>query len=224
MAETPVDDQPKHSTTRAWDRSARLGTRFGGYDSTQARRSYAKIHAALLDAGESAGFRPTRLLDVGCGSGQLLLEAARRYPEVKLAGVDLSPNMLELASGKFPAGQADLRLDSSEALPFADGSFDMVVSTVSMHHWGRDQVALGEIHRVLEPNGVFLLAVPVVRGPLDPRGFFLVVSMWFDLVVRNYRDDELKGKLTRAGFELVTYSTMNWTILRIAIAVTRRPA
>jgi SAM-dependent methyltransferase len=222
MAEAPTEDQPSHSTIRAWDRSASRGTKLGGYDSTPARRSYAKIHKALLDAGDSAGFRPTRLLDIGCGSGQLLLEAARRHPEGKLAGVDLSPNMLELARAKFPTGQADLRLASSEALPFADGAFDMAVSTVSMHHWGMDEVALREIHRVLGPRGAFLLAVPVVRGPLDPRGFFLVVSKWFDLVVRNYRDDELKAKLTGAGFELVTYSTMNWTILRIAIAVTRR--
>jgi ubiquinone/menaquinone biosynthesis C-methylase UbiE len=137
-----MDNQPRHSTTRPWDKSARRGQGFGGYDSAPARRSYAKIHAALLDAGEAAGFRPKRLLDVGCGSGQLLLEVARRYPEARLAGVDLSPNMLGLARGKFKADEADLRLASADQLPFADGSFDMVVSTVSMHHWGRDEAAL----------------------------------------------------------------------------------
>ncbi len=130
--------------------------------------------------------------------------------------------MLELARPKFKAGKADLRLASADALPFPDGSFNVVVSTVSMHHWGADEAALREIYRVLEPKGAFLLSVPVVRGPFDPRGLSLVVSKWFHLVVHIYREQELKQKLTRAGFRLITYSTMNWNILRIAFVVACR--
>jgi len=77
----------------------------------------------------------TRLLDVACGTGKLL-EMARCYglkPE-NLAGIDLTPAMIEKARGKKPLLGASLFQGDVAELPWGEGSFDVVTTTFSFHH------------------------------------------------------------------------------------------
>jgi SAM-dependent methyltransferase len=107
---------------------------------------------ALLDAaGVGVG---TRLLDAGCGSGELLRLAVERGAVA--SGADPSIGMLELAGRLAPA--ADLRLAGLEALPWPDGAFDVVTAVNALHLADDDQAALREVRRVLGPGGVVGIA------------------------------------------------------------------
>ncbi len=120
---------------------------------------FANYHKQVAD--DIAGELVTgTVLDIGTGPGRLIVEIARRCPDLKITGLDLSPTMLTLAERNFArAGLqgVELRLGDVTDLPFPSGSFNLVVSTSSFHHW-RDPVrGLKECIRVLAPGGSCLI-------------------------------------------------------------------
>ena len=102
------------------------------------------------------------ILDLGCGTGTLTLLLKTRYSEAKVAGIDADPQILEIARAKSAAAGAAIAFHQgmSFALPFADQSFDRVVSSLMFHHLTREnkQKTLAEIHRVLRPGGQLHIA------------------------------------------------------------------
>jgi len=112
---------------------------------------------------ERAQIKPgERILDVGCGTGDLTLLAKKvAGPSGQVAGLDAAPEMIEVARGKAAHKQTDVdfRVGVVERLPFPDGSFDVVLSSLMMHHLPDDlkPQALAEIRRVVKPNGRLLI-------------------------------------------------------------------
>jgi ubiquinone/menaquinone biosynthesis C-methylase UbiE len=98
--------------------------------------------------------RGARVLDVGCGPGHLVERLADRG--LTVSGIDLDPAMIERAVRRI-GERAELVAADVVSLPFADASFDLVVSTFSMHHWADHSGGLGEIRRVLKPEGRALI-------------------------------------------------------------------
>lgn len=97
-----------------------------------------------------------RVLEVGCGPGRLSILLARRHG-LRVTGLDLDPEMIELARANAAmtshGGGPSFVVGNVSALSFPDESFDLVVSTLSMHHWADASTALNEIGRVLRPKG-----------------------------------------------------------------------
>jgi ubiquinone/menaquinone biosynthesis C-methylase UbiE len=119
------------------------------------RRIFDPAHAAALDALAATGAAPETLLDIGCGTGRLLRDAHSRWPQTRLIGVDPAKGMIAVARELTP--EATLLVGAAEALPLGGASVEVVLSTLSFHHW-RDQAAgLREIARVLKPGGRFIL-------------------------------------------------------------------
>ena len=105
--------------------------------------------------------RAGRAADLGCGAGQLAVELAQAAPELHVTGVDLSNLLLGQALRRAAAAglahRVDFRTGDAERTPFEAGSLDLVVSTLSLHHW-RDPVAvLDEVARILRPGGAFVI-------------------------------------------------------------------
>jgi len=105
-----------------------------------------------------AGIEPgATVLEIGCGTGNLLLLAARAGPGATLIGLDPDPAVLATAARKARRAGVTLRLDRGYAdrLPYPDGSVDRVLSAFMLHHLPADQQhdALREVRRVLAPGG-----------------------------------------------------------------------
>ena len=97
-----------------------------------------------------------RVLDVGCGTGELLMRLRARYPGAVLSGLDPVPQMLAVARGKL-SGNEDLQVGYADALPWERGSFDVVVSCNMFHYISHPVEAIGEMARVLRPGGVIVM-------------------------------------------------------------------
>lgn len=127
------------------------------YGAGRAGRWRARVAARSADVALAEVPVPLRVLDVGCGTGMLLRELVERLPNVlEIVGVDPSEGMLRVAREDSPGRIGFVRADA-ERLPFDDGHFDLVVSTLSFHHWHAQAAGLNEIARVLAPSGSFVL-------------------------------------------------------------------
>jgi ubiquinone/menaquinone biosynthesis C-methylase UbiE len=143
------------------------------YDLPFFQAYYGRVHDRIL---ARAPEQVSSALDVGCGTGELLVKAARRWPQAHLAGLDLSADMLARGRDKdYGGAEVDLVEGSVYAMPFADGSFDLVTNTVSSHFYRDFPAAIAEIARVTAPGGTLAMAslgnglARLLPGPLGEQ-------------------------------------------------------
>ncbi|MBI5210081.1 MAG: methyltransferase domain-containing protein [Elusimicrobia bacterium] len=140
-----------------------------------------------------------RLLDAGCGTAALLEVLLEDHPGLDAAGVD--PDALALAIASAKLGRKGLRprleLASMGRMPFEDAGFDVVVSTLALHHVPRDERegSLKECLRVLKPGGRLVLADLVVSGEGPARWLLKALSFFEGLEA----EEGVLDLLRRAG-------------------------
>jgi ubiquinone/menaquinone biosynthesis C-methylase UbiE len=151
------------------DRYDRWATRFF-------RGLYERVAADVADAGLPGD---ARVLDVGTGPGRVPLAIARAVPALRVEGLDLSPEMVaQAARNAAEAGLADrvhFTVGDVAGLPYAAASFDLVVSTMSQHHWADVGAGLAELRRVLRPGGrvwIYDLRLALRRAETAARAAF----------------------------------------------------
>lgn len=119
------------------------------------RATYRPVHNAVLPALRAG--RTRRVLDIGCGTGQLAARIRQALPAASVVGCDFSAGMLQRAVARSQA--IDWVRGDAGRLPFRDGAFDAVVSTEAFHWFPDQDAALAELFRVLAPGGRLLLAL-----------------------------------------------------------------
>ncbi len=92
------------------------------------------------------------LLDIGCGTGALLAAIEKGFPDVMLAGVDPTHEMLNIAAERL-SKKVQLQQSWAEKLPFEEETFDVVVSCNMFHYIREPVIALEEVKRILKPTG-----------------------------------------------------------------------
>jgi ubiquinone/menaquinone biosynthesis C-methylase UbiE len=111
------------------------------------------------------------LLDIGTGPARLLLKLHQQSPGMRLVGIDSSGAMVTEAKRNITeAGLSEfieVKEGSAREIPFPDRYFDIVVSTVSMHHWKEPTACLNEVYRVLKDNSYALIYDIVSDTPKD---------------------------------------------------------
>lgn len=102
-----------------------------------------------------------RLIDVGCGSGNLIVEIAETFPYLELTGVDISSEILKFAKERAIKNSYIERIDfkegTAESLPFPDDSINFIVSSLSLHHWVHPIKVFQEFYRILKKDGIALI-------------------------------------------------------------------
>lgn len=142
-----------------------------------------------------------KVLDIGCGAGHASFTAAAQVAEV--TAYDLSGEMLAVvAQAANGRGLANIRTVQgvAEALPFADGEFDWVISRYSAHHWRDVGQALREVRRVLKPGGKVMVMDVVSPGyPLLDTHLQTIEMLRDTSHVRNYSGGEWLSLFSDAG-------------------------
>ena len=111
------------------------------------------IRPELLPSGAAA-----RVIDVGCGDGRHIVEAARRG--CFAVGLDYDSGELRQARARIGSQRVDLVVGDAARLPFREGAFDAAICTETLEHLPDDASAIREIARLLRPGGTLLGAVP----------------------------------------------------------------
>jgi ubiquinone/menaquinone biosynthesis C-methylase UbiE len=140
------------------------------------------------------------VLEVGFGHGRTIQLAADKLPHGLVAGVDLSEQMLRMASRRnrhhIAAGRVALKLSDAMPLPFPDGSFDKVYCVHVLYFWPEPRDQMREILRVLKPAGRFVVGF---HARSDARAADFPRSVY-----RFYEADEVESLLADCGFQAIT--------------------
>lgn len=151
---------------RMFGRPQGLLGRLGGRILARGNRKFAEEVIAMLDIGPSE-----RILEVGFGPGVAIELLASKATAGKVAGIDVSQEMVEQASARnaaaIRAGAVDLRHGTVERMPFEDAAFDLALAINSMQVWPDVDGGLREIRRVLKAGGRIALAFTPRSG--QPR-------------------------------------------------------
>ncbi|MCL5735934.1 MAG: methyltransferase domain-containing protein [Actinobacteria bacterium] len=176
---------------------------------------FGPVYKNALRLAASLAPAPLRVLDVGCGTGRLLRLTGQQLPAAELVGVDGSPEMIRMAQ-RATRDSATVRFIQglAESLPFRDGAFDLVFSTISFHHWADQTRGLSEVSRVLAPGGVLLLADNFVIP--SHRVFFLGKERR----ARFHTKREVEAMLSKAGLRCFAWHDLHrFGPLRMVIGV-----
>lgn len=148
-----------------------------------------------------------RVLEVGCGPGAAIEHAARRIGPDHVAAVDPSATFVDMARKRVPG--ADIRIGSATDIPF-DGTFDVIWSIASMHHWPERDPGLAAQSAKLAPGGRLVLAERLLNKP----GHGITPEQTEDVV----------GQLKQLGHEEVRTFTRPDGKKTIQLIEARRPA
>jgi SAM-dependent methyltransferase len=170
-------------------------------DVVQQRRDVLRLLA--LAAGET-------VLDIGSGPGLLAADMAQAVgPTGRVCGIDVSDSMLTLARGRtLPAGSApvEYRHGGVDAVPYPDGSFDVVVSTQVLEYIADIPAALAEASRVLRPGGRLLILDTdwdsIVWHSTDPDRMRRILLTWEQHLADPFLPRTLGRHLRQAGFDV----------------------
>jgi len=108
----------------------------------------------------AGGAHRVRLIDVACGTGRVLHQLWRTHPAMRLWGVDLSPAYVRTARKRLAeVDELAIAVENAEALPFADGTFDVATSVYLFHELPRNarRNVVAELHRIVRPGGLVVI-------------------------------------------------------------------
>ena len=178
----------------------------------------SRVHAAGIDLDRmiqlSAHGKDSRVLDAGCGAGHTALAFAV-HADLVIA-CDFTPPMLKqvrLLASERGATNVRPQLADVERLPFADASFDLVVTRYSAHHWGQPERVLAEFRRLLNADGALLISDIMAREDYAQDTFLQAIELLRDPShVRDYRISEWLTMLANAGFAPEVHMTFDLTL------------
>lgn len=119
-----------------------------------ARRFLRGVYRRIAEDIALVAPKNAAVLDIGTGPGALVNQIARLRPDVRITGIDLSADMVQLATRNTAEFSDRVSIQQADAadLPFQDDTFDLVVTSFSLHHWADISASGAEISRVLRPG------------------------------------------------------------------------
>lgn len=185
------------------------------------------VRALQLQAGE-------RVLELGCGTGNELLDLAELVgSRGQVSGIDISAGMLAVAQRKLakqpPAAPVEVRVGDARQLPYADGGFDAVYSSFTLELFPEDDlpVVLAEARRVLRPGGrlsvVSMAQVKAGQHASVLERTYIWLHRHFPHIV-DCRPIDAAGLVAGAGFQIVRRTDLEIWTMPVAAVVGSKPA
>ncbi len=180
-----------------------------------------------------------QILDLCCGTGMITRDLAKRLKSGgRVTGVDLSPEMLEIAkkrlSRKSLSARVDLVQSDASGLPFASGSFDWIIIGYGLRNAYNPEMVLNEMYRVIKPGGkIVVLETSRPYFPIFRKLYYFYLNNWIPLVGRvlcrhreayQYLHDsiiefpsppQINKALSRIGFIDIKYSLLTLGIVAV---------
>lgn len=195
-----------------------------GYDLMSRLFGLHRVHQRLLDQAELADDQ--RVLEIGCGTGNLTIRAKRAQRGAELVGSDPDPLALRRAQRKAQQ-LTGIRFEHGYAqrLPYDDGEFDRVLSSMMLHHLDGDAKigAAAEIFRVLRPGG--RLHLVDMGGNMTPEDGLAARLLRHSPHASGNLGDAIPRLLSSAGFDCTELATeRHWFVGRLTYFRATRPA
>lgn len=153
------------------------------------------VARSFIAIAETWGMAEGKVLDIGTATGALAIEFAKAIPGVKVVGLDLSDVALELAKANAQengvSSRVSFKAGNAEDMPFEDDSFDAVISGNTLHLIENPVRMFDEIHRVLKPQGKFIIS--------DFRRSWL--GLFTEHFRASYSPEDVKELLSRSKLE-----------------------
>lgn len=215
MALSPRSARQDASVTAQYDVWARV------YDLVWARYMEQTLPVAQRTAKVAPG---DRVLDLACGTGELLHRLAQNVPGAELRGIDISSEMVDRARRKLAtASRARVQQADAHDLPFADSSFDVVVCASTFHYFTHPRAVLAEVSRVCRSGGRLVL-VDWCRDYWACRVMDAVLQ-WLDPAYTTcYTLGELTATLESASFKVSNAFRYRFDIVWGMMVTTAVPA
>ena len=174
------------------------------YDRGRLRSWFTDGQAEILEALDLQ--EDDWLLDVGCGTGWAVMQAAQMVPSGKACGIDLSPGMISRANDLADGfSTVEFKVADAESIPYPEQSFDAILCTNSFHHYSTPVRALSEMRRVLKPGGRL-----IIRD--SDRGACRWVWFW-DRLNRAFEKGHVRYHTRTEVFELLEQAGIKHTEL-----------
>jgi ubiquinone/menaquinone biosynthesis C-methylase UbiE len=192
-----------------------------GFDEELHTAEYRKIHAdavqleALLQMVDIRANK--RYLDLGTGDGYIAFELAARFPSLFVTGLDIAVNSIRVNQGiQRERGLSNLGFQAYDGvrLPFDDTTFYGVIARYAFHHFPAAQVAVKELHRVVESNGFVIISDPITHAEDDGDFIDQFQQLKPDGHIHFYRPHELGTLLGQRGFRQETHYMSSMTYPR----------
>lgn len=160
---------------------------------------FRRSHKRLLREINPDGDGKMRVLDVGCGTGELALKLSAKSQSIEIDGLDLSDKMIDEAKKKSENSGIQFKTGSACSLPYADETFDVVTCAHSFHHYKDQKKAVSEMHRVLKVNGRLML-MDGSRDTFFGKFLFGFIIKKLEKEIYHSPAGELKALFHRSGF------------------------
>ena len=155
-------------------------------------------------------------LDAGCGDGRYLAAVARARGAARIVGTDISERILATARAAAAPFEPELARANLESLPFEDAEFDLALCSQVVEHLLDVDAGLGELARVLRPNGMLILTTDNARN-LVTRALYLGRlrrQEGFDFPHRDFDVRDIEERLRAAGLDVVNTETFRFSAPR----------
>lgn len=175
---------------------------FRGTADVMRRQIIPPISRFVRDAG---GADKLRLLDLACGTGRSLHQIARAHPAMRLYGADLSPAYIRIARKRLAhVPEVTLAVENGEALPWADGTFDIATSVYLFHELPRNarRNVARELFRVVRPGGLVVIedSAQLVESAEIETPLRQFPQDFHEPFYADYLEDDLAALFAEVGF------------------------
>lgn len=180
------------------------------YDSRLFRLYFERLYTRILEIltrhNRAMVVPGAKLLDIACGSGEIIFRLAQQFPQTQFYGIDITTAMVEVARRKnHRLPNVAIQEGDADHLPFPDQVFDILLCSEAFHHFPNPAVVLREMHRVLVVGGLLFVVDPGFPSRFMTR-ITEMISRTFEINHHVYAQGELQQLLEQHGFVVQSVS------------------